>query len=300
MTPKYLWYTYASMRRRNTFLFVIYLIIVLSLLAVINYFKNSAYLTIFGSSTGLIISASLIAIIIISFIYQEYLSNKTEREFITIVTHKFRTPLTGIRWSINMLQKDLTLLEKKDLLLEMQKTNDLLMEIVDLLVNFVKYDKKLEYAYAAVSLREIVATSLDKYSVGAKNKNISFLINSGKELPLVIIDRAKIQFVVDMLIDNAIKYTPKDGSVNISFEMDDKSISLKVTDSGIGIGFFDMKKIFRNFFRAKNAQLMDANGLGLGLYTARKIMDHHKGKIWAESPGLNKGSTFFIQLPIKR
>ena len=82
--------------------------------------------------------------------------------------------------------------------------------------------------------------------------------------------------------------------------MDEGSITLKITDSGIGFGFFEGKRIFRNFFRSEGAKLMDTNGLGLGLYTAKKIVTHHKGKLWAESPGYNQGSTFFLKLPIKR
>lgn len=242
----------------------------------------------------------LVLILSLYFFVRERENRKNQSEFITIVTHKFRTPLTGIRWTIDMLQKDLTLLEKKDLLSEMQKANQRLMEIVDLLVGFAKFDKRLEYAFESVSLAEIVDTSLSKYSAAIKIKEIKFSIGSYTGLPLVIIDKAKIQFVVDMLIDNAIKYTPKGGTITAAYAMDDKSITLKITDTGIGFGFFDGRKIFKHFFRAKTAQLMDTEGLGLGLYTARKIVLNHHGKLWGESTGINQGSTFSIQLPIKR
>lgn len=288
------------MKKINTLLFVLFLFSVLVFLIAINFLKNSPYLAVLGNSGILTISVLLVVFIVSLFIYREIENNKVLNQFITIVTHKFKTPLTSVRWTIDMLQKDLTLLEKKDLLLEMQKANERLMEIVDLLVSFAKFDRRLEYAFEAVSLREIVSFSLNKYSVMAKNKNIKFSIDSDRELPLVIIDKAKIQFVVDMLIDNAIKYTPKDGLIKFSFSLDDHSITLKVLDSGIGFGFFDGKKIFRHFFRSERAKLMDANGLGLGLYTARKIVVQHKGKLWAESPGLNQGSAFYLQLPIKR
>ena len=194
----------------------------------------------------------------------------------------------------------MTLIEKKDLLIEMQKANDRLMEIVDLLVGFAQFDKKLSYAYEATSLREIVDISFSKYAVKIKSRNIKIFINSDREIPMVVIDKAKIQFVVDMLVDNASKYTLVGGSITASFEMDDKSITLKITDTGIGIGFFDRKRIFKHFFRAPNARLMDTEGLGLGLYTARNIVIRHGGKMWVESKGLNTGSTFAMRLPIKR
>jgi len=288
------------MKRSSTFLFALFLFLILGFLVAINFYKNNFYFAVLDDSVIPGISLLLILLIIFFFIYREVENNKTQNQFIAIVTHKFRTPLTGIRWTIDMLQKDLTLLEKKDLLMEMQKANERLMEIVDLLVGFAKFDKRLEYAFQAVSLREIVGLALDKHAVMIKNRNIQFTIDSDRDLPMVIIDKAKIQFVVDMLIDNAIKYTPKGGAINASFEMNDKAIILKVKDSGIGMGFWDSLKVFKHFFRAKNARVMDTEGLGLGLYTARKIVQHHHGKLWVKSPGVNKGSTFYLQLPIKR
>ncbi len=288
------------MRKTNTVLFSIFLILALGFLAGINFLKDSPSLKSLSDTVIPAISASIITFIVLAFIYREVENNKVQSQFIAIVTHKFRTPLTGIRWTIDMLQKDLTLLEKKDLLMEMQKANDRLMEIVDLLIGFAKFDKRLEYAFGAVSLREIVDASLNKYAVMIRRKEIQFSVDSAKELPLVIIDKAKIQFVVDMLLDNAVKYTPKDGSVMVTFEMDNKSVTLKVIDTGIGFNFFDGRRIFSHFYRSKNARLMDTEGLGLGLYTAKKIVQHHGGKLWAESEGPKKGSTFCLRLPIKR
>ena len=247
-----------------------------------------------------VISIVLIAFIILLSIYREIENRRILNQFITIITHKIKAPLTGIRWTIDMLQKDTSLLEKKDLLEEMQKTNDRLMEVMDLMVGFARFDKKMDYNFETLSLKDIIITSLNKNSPIVKNKNIKFTIESAGELPFVLIDKSKMQFAVDMLVDNAVKYTPKDGSIIVSFEVKDKQITLKIKDSGIGLSFIDSKKIFSHFYRANNAKAVDSLGLGLGLYTARKIVEHHKGKLWGESEGVNKGSTFFIQLPINR
>ena len=248
----------------------------------------------------ILFSVLLLVFIFLFCLVREWNIRRVQNEFIAIVTHKFRTPLTGIRWSIDMIQKDLTLLEKKDLLMEMQKANERLMEIVDLLVGFAKFDKQVDHILVAVYLREIVEISLNKYSALIKTKEIKIHIDSGGEPALVLVDKAKIQFVVDMLIDNALKYTPKDGTISVVFEADRKFIVMKVKDSGIGFGYFEGLRIFRHFFRSKSAKLLDAEGLGLGLYTARKIVGHHRGKLWAESAGPNKGATFSLRLPIKR
>jgi signal transduction histidine kinase len=288
------------MKKSSTFLFIITLFLILIFLVSINFFRNIWLLSSLPDTTILGISVLLVFLIIFLFILREIENNKIKSEFITIVTHKFRTPLTGIRWSIDMLQKDITLTEKKDLLLEMQKANDRLMEIVNLLVGFAKFDKRLNYAFEAVSLREIVNTSMEKYAGMLWRKKIKLFIDSDKELPLIIIDKAKIQFVVDMLIDNAIKYSLNEGSLNISFDINQKYIVLKVADTGIGMSYLDSKKLFKHFFRSKSAKIMDTEGLGLGLYTARKIVNQHKGHLWAESKGPNKGSTFLMELPIHR
>ncbi len=288
------------MKKSSTFLFILTLFLILIFLIFINFFRHIWLLQLLPNIVILGLSFLLVILIIFLFILREIENIKIKNEFITIVTHKFRTPLTGIRWSIDMLQKDITLTEKKDLLLEMQKTNDRLMEIVNLLVGFAKFDKRLHYAFEAVSLRELVGISLEKYSSLLCRKKIEFLIDSDKELPLIIIDKAKIQFVIDMLIDNAIKYSLNGGSINISFEINKKYIVLKVKDTGIGISYLDSKKLFKHFFRSKSAKIMDTEGLGLGLYTAKKIVVQHKGHLWAESKGSNKGSTFFMELPIHR
>lgn len=281
-------------------MFSFFLVLVLLFLVVINFLKDSPPFNIFDDWGVSVVSVVLIVLIVIIFIFREIENTKIQNEFITIVTHKFRTPLTGIHWSIDMLQKDLTLLEKKDLLMEMQKANERLMEIVDLMVGFAKFDKKLQYAFEAVSLREIVATAINKYTAQIRNKNIRLSLDSDSGLPMVIIDRAKIQFVVDMLIDNALKYTPKGGLVSVSFEMTERAVILRVRDTGIGMSFFDRKQVFKHFFRSASAKTMDTEGLGLGLYTAKMIVSHHRGKLWAESKGLNKGSVFLMRLPIKR
>lgn len=288
------------MEKRNTTLYIIFITSVLCLLVAINFFKDSIYIAILGNA--LIFSISILIIIIVNLltIYREVENNKRLNQFFTILTHKIKTPLTGIRWSIDVLQRDITLTERKDMLLEMQKANQRLMEIIDLLVGFAKFDKKLDYTFELVSLREVIGASMNKNSTMATNKKINITIISDREVPQVMADKLKIQFAVDMVIDNALKYTPIGGAINISFENNDNSVTLKINDTGIGMSFFDSKRVFKRFFRSKSAREVDFTGLGLGLYTAKKIVEHHDGKLWAESKGLNKGSTFYIKLPIKR
>lgn len=281
-------------------MFALFLVIDLVSLLFINFSPIYSYLNTKSIFIIPVFSTLLVLLIIFAFVYRETVNSKIEDEFITIITHKFKTPLTGIRWSIDMLQKDMTLIEKGDLLMEMRKANERLMEIVDLLIGFSSFDRRLEYNYEETSLKEIVDFSYNKYATLIKNKDIKTSIEVASRIPLIYADKNKIQFVVDMLVDNAIKYTQRGGSINVKFDENKNFVVMTVKDNGIGMGFFDSQKIFSHFFRAKNARNIDAEGLGLGLFTAKKIVDHHKGKIWASSPGINKGTTFHVYLPVKR
>ena len=107
------------------------------------------------------------------------------------------------------------------------------------------------------------------------------------------------------LIDNAIKYTEK-GEIKVevlirssSVEGMEKNVLVKIKDTGIGLSPEKMTHLFEWFSRGNGAMRLDAGGFGLGLYIAKKIIEKAGGKIWAESPGENQGTTFFFTLPLK-
>ena len=108
-------------------------------------------------------------------------------------------------------------------------------------------------------------------------------------------DSGKVKQVVMNLIDNAIKYTPK-GSVKLILRLFDRKIQLEIKDTGIGFNKETLPKLFAKFSREKNANKVNIQGSGLGLYLAREIIEAHHGHIWAHSEGEGKGSTFFIEL----
>jgi signal transduction histidine kinase len=271
------------------------------LLVLANFYKEYVYTYIpfLPEYTIPVFSGIVVLIIMLTFWFRESADEKLRYEFFTIVTHKFNTPLTGLRWAIQMLHKELTFQEKEDLLKQMEGANERLMEIVSLLVGFVKFDRRLEYAYEAASVREMIDESLQKYGGQIRQKNISFEINSSQAIPTIIIDKRKIQFVIDMLLDNAVKYTPSGGKIKVEVIQQRKSILLSVADTGIGIKMLDMRKLFKRFYRSEDAKKVDTEGMGLGLYTIKRIVEHHNGRIWAKSGGKGKGSTFYLELKMK-
>ncbi|HAO64691.1 TPA: hypothetical protein DCQ44_01785 [Candidatus Taylorbacteria bacterium] len=282
----------------KTFLVFLFTVIFSGLLVAATYFHEEITTAFPALDPSYIpIVATGIITVILFVLWRTQIENERSREeFVSIITHKFRTPLTGVKWAIEMLRNNITEQQKQDILAHMENSNQRLMEIVDLMVGFAQFDRHLEYAYEATSLRETVNVSLQKYGDQIRTKNVSFKINADPEMPLVVTDKRKIQFVVDMLIDNAIKYTPAGGVITITFSRDKKSLVLAVHDTGIGVSYADGRHLFKKFYRSSNAKNADTEGMGLGLYAAKAIVDKHHGRIWFDSGGAGKGSTFYLAL----
>ena len=123
-------------------------------------------------------------------------------------------------------------------------------------------------------------------------------------MPKINVDPQKIRQVILNLIDNAIKYTKKGGITvkvqhNSSTNSKNGTILITVKDTGIGLTTKDINNLFQLFERSDSAVKTHAVGVGIGLYAAKEIVKAHKGKIWAESSGRDKGSTFYVELPVK-
>ncbi len=223
--------------------------------------------------------------------------NRLESEFTTIVNHTFRTPLTRVMWFTKELEKDLSMNEKLLYLQNITNATNKVLEIVDLFVGIKNINDTAGYFFEATSLRDIVEKSIVKYREEINKKNIAFQVSTFKDVPLLTLDLKKISFVIDTLIENAIFYTPKSGKVLIDSTSDAKKLTVYVSDTGIGLGWMDKMRIFSRFFRTKKSVLMNPDGMGLKLYLSKIIIARHKGKIYAKSKGIDKGTTFFVELP---
>ena len=114
------------------------------------------------------------------------------------------------------------------------------------------------------------------------------------------IEKEEIHDVLSNLLTNAIKYTPPKGNIDVKTELKDDSVVVSISDNGIGFSEEQKKKIFQQFGKIERyGKRLDLgiDGTGLGLYISKKIVEAHKGKIWTESKGQNKGSTFYFSLP---
>lgn len=232
---------------------------------------------------------------------RSYLKNrKTEYEFTSIINHTFRTPLTRISWAAKELGDiELSKEERISHSQNISNATSKLLEIIDLIVGArdIKNNPGV-YLLKETSFRDLVERSIEKYRGEINKKNIVFNISSFNNIPFIIIDRSKISFVVDTLIENAITYTKNSGGISIDCVLRNNKLIFYVADTGIGLSLKDKFKIFTKFYRGKRAIISSPDGMGLRLYLSKHIMRNHKGKIYAKSKGGDKGSVFFLELPI--
>lgn len=229
--------------------------------------------------------------------------DKAKSEFISMASHQLRTPLTAIRGYLSMLKEgdfgkptDLMAMPLNNILLSIERliklVNDLL-SISKIELGNIKIDKK------PVKIEEVLQSCFDELKIKAKEKKLKFIFQKPKEkLPEIMANELALRQIILNLLDNAIHYTIK-GEVILSAEIkNSNNILIKVEDTGQGIDKQEMVNLFKSFVRGSAGTNLFIEGTGLGLSVAKKYIDLHQGKIWAESPGIGHGSAFFAELPV--
>lgn len=243
--------------------------------------------------------ASLIAVGIGVFVWQKIReTDLLKYEFVTIVTHKFRTPLTHIKWATEELTKIKLPLEQRKKIEDIKISNNRLVELTNLLTTLSDSGKE-SYIYRreANALETFMRQTITPYLKWFSEKRVRFVFQIADNLPEVFFDPAKIRFVLRTLLENALIYTPAGGMVTVSANVDSRSAIIRVKDTGIGIAHQDQPQIFTKFFRSTAAKRADTEGVGVGLFMAKIIVERHGGKIRVFSEGEGRGSSFIITLP---
>lgn len=223
-------------------------------------------------------------------------------EFVSIVSHQLRTPLTAIRWFTGLLlgnrRKNLND-EQLDFLEQVSVSNKRMIRLVnDLLdVSHIETGYKFKVVRKRFVLMPVIQEVLKENTPTIKTKNLKIVNLIPKNLK-VNADRVKIKQVWQNLVSNAAAYTPKGKKITLAAETGKEGLVFSIKDEGIGVPKSQQSRLFEKFFRAKNASLQDPNGTGLGLYITRGIIHRHGGEIWFKSAE-NKGTAFFFTLPEK-
>lgn len=231
-------------------------------------------------------------------------AQEMKTEFVSLAAHQLRTPLTAIKWSTRMVIDGDTgpvNKEQQELLEKTSESTDRMIGLINDLLNVARIEEgRYLYKPSFAKIDDIVKSMVESYQDVAKQNGVALELKIlNEKIPQVIVDVEKIKLVVQSILENALRYTPKKGRVTVQVLYNAKEVQVSIEDTGIGIPKEQESRIFDKFFRATNAKEMEVNGSGLGLYLASNIMKAHGGKIRFESKE-GKGTTFTLALPIKK
>jgi signal transduction histidine kinase len=221
-------------------------------------------------------------------------------QFINIISHKFRTPLTYIKWETDSILKDENLSDKlKERILSVSDRNDHLIELTNTLVTLAESEDFGRVASREKFLLQSVADDVvKKFSDRMARQGIKLTMLVDQDIPEVFAEKSKIEFVISSFVDNALSYTPNAGALIVSIKKTLGSVHLEIKDSGIGFEPSERSYIFSKFYRTSKAQAADTEGMGINLFMCRQIIESNGGRIDASSEGVGKGSSFSFSLPI--
>ncbi len=227
-------------------------------------------------------------------------TSRVKSDFISTAAHQFRTPLTAIRWALEALEKENLTEDQRSLVVNaMDKSRDL-VSIVKTLLDISSIESgKFKYVFEPADLSVIVeAVAKDLSMLAQKSQVTLYYAKSSEVLPLVNVDVERIEWILSNLVENAIRYTPAQGSVRLDCDSKFGKVYVRVSDTGIGIQDQDKANIFERFYRAGNAIAKENQGNGLGLYIARTIATDHGGDLMFEANTSGPGTTFVLSLPV--
>jgi len=235
--------------------------------------------------------------------YQELKKlDQAKSEFISIASHQLRTPLAVIKGYLSMLiEESFGKISPpiKQKIENVYQSNERLIKLVNDLLNISRIEAgKMELELKKVQIEEIIDSVIRELEIEAKAKKIELNFKRpAQPFPPILVDSQKIREVIFNIVDNAIRYTNQ-GGVNLELKISDSRLRIIISDSGEGMEEEELKSIFESFSRGGAGKKAGIKGMGLGLYIAKKFVEMHQGKIWAQSEGKGKGSTFFVELPL--
>jgi len=223
---------------------------------------------------------------------QEY--DRLKNEFVAMVAHDFRKPLTAIRGLAELLldEPELGADTVQDYMRTVIDESDGLARLADdtLLITRIE-SENFEFRWSEVDLGSFI---LGAVPMGLSDHSV--LVDTPSDLPPITVDAERLRQVLRNLVSNAVKYSPSGGTVTVRCRQRGGQVAIEVIDEGLGIPQDQVGNLFKKFERVRTAEHMALPGTGLGLYICRLIVEGHGGQVWVESK-LGEGSTFGMVLP---
>jgi signal transduction histidine kinase len=227
-------------------------------------------------------------------------ADRAKDEFIAIISHELRTPMTSILgWTRMLALGGLDEQTKSEALDALERSTLAQAKLIEDLLDESRIAAgKLRLELRALDLRTVLSNAISQARPAAEAKQISTAIDCAEDRYDVFADPARLQQAVGNLLGNAIKFTPEGGTVTVQLRRQDLDGVVEVSDSGQGIAPALLPHIFERFRQGDDSATERQSGLGLGLSITRHIVEMHGGSVSASSPGQGKGATFTIHLPL--
>jgi two-component system phosphate regulon sensor histidine kinase PhoR len=225
--------------------------------------------------------------------YKELDRKKTD--FLNSISHDIRSPLTSIYGFIGLIDRVGPInRQQAEFIHHIQTSVQHITALINDLLDLNRVEAEYDTLVVDVNMKEILTQTIDnlEYQISEKMQEVSLSIPN--ELPTILGNPLHLQRMVSNLIENAIKFTPPTGKIEVRCRADKQQLILEVSDNGSGIPPSDQPHIFEKFYRGSNVSQV-INGTGLGLSIVKSIVDKHYGRIWVESSP--KGTTFTVILP---
>jgi PAS domain S-box-containing protein len=233
---------------------------------------------------------------------REKMIDRLKSEFISIAAHQLRTPLSAIKWAIKIvLDGECGALnqEQKEMLSKGYDSNERIIRLVNDMLDASRIEEgRFGYSFTRGKIDDALTVVLSNLDQMIKERCIKVKIDKPADLPTVLLDKDKIILVLQNILENAVKYTPANGKIEVNIKQLKNDLVVRVKDNGVGIPPEDQSKLFSKFFRANNVIRMQTEGSGLGLFICKNIIEAHGGEIRCKSQE-GKGTEFVFSLPLK-
>ncbi len=222
---------------------------------------------------------------------------RLKEEFIDLISHQIRSPITNIKWNLELLNEEKTTSKQKIYTNRLADSTNNIVSLVNDFVYLSRLDQsKKELVFQKIDIKKTIKEILAELTIFANSKKIKFNFIDNSEMSYVKTDQKKIKIVINNVIENALKYSSEKSEVEIEIYNKKYNLIIRVKDSGCGIEKKAQPFVFDKFYRAMAAEKIAVDGTGVGLYISKTILKELDGRIWFESRK-KKGSTFYMSLP---
>jgi len=227
---------------------------------------------------------------------------KLKSEFVSTVSHEFRTPLTSIRYLADLLRRGRVRGEERrqEYFESISSEGERLSRLIENILDFSKIEAGMkEYQFEKTDIAALVKNVASRFKKHTKGKECTLKTEISDQLPAIFADEEAVSRALDNLLDNAIKYSGKRSKIFLRAWSSEKNVFLEVEDNGVGISKEDQKQVFKKFYRSGRLEERMVRGSGIGLTIVEHIVRAHGGEVLLES-AIGRGTKVTIKLPVKK